>query len=82
MRTNIDIDDELMAATLQATGKTTKKAAVEEAMRYYTRAMAFRDLVEGMRGIEWDDGLGTVERLQQQRTLHAAEEGASFDHER
>ncbi len=79
MRTNIDIDDELMAQTMAASGLTTKKGAVEEAMRQYIRAMALRDLVEGMRGIDWDDGLGTVERLDRQRTLYAAEEGADFD---
>ncbi len=31
MRTNIDIDDELMRKVMAATGATTKKAAVEEA---------------------------------------------------
>ena len=81
MRTNIDIDDELMAATIKATGKATKKAAVEEAMRYYNRAKIFRDLVEGMRGIEWDDGLDTIQRLDEQRRLHAAEGDVAFDHD-
>lgn len=74
MRTNIDIDDELMATTLRATGKPTKKAAVEEAMRYYVRAKALRDLVEGMRGIEWDDGFG-----EEGGVLEAAEDQAPFD---
>jgi Arc/MetJ family transcription regulator len=82
MRTNIDIDDELMAATLKASGQTTKKAAVEQAMRYYNRAKAFRELVDGMRGIEWDDGLGTVERLEHQRRMYAAEDGVNFDVEK
>lgn len=54
MRTNIEIDDELMAATMRASGKTTKKAAVEEAMRHYTRAMLMRDIVDSTRGIGWD----------------------------
>jgi len=53
MRTNIDIDDELMAATLRASGKPSKKAAVEEAMRHYTRAMIMRDIIESTRGIGW-----------------------------
>jgi Arc/MetJ family transcription regulator len=57
-RTNIDIDDELMAATMKLSGKATKKAAVEEAMRQYTRSMIMRDLIEGMRGMAWNDGLG------------------------
>lgn len=54
MRTNIDIDDELMAATMRASGKASKKAAVEEAMRHYTRAMLMRDIIESTRGIGWD----------------------------
>ena len=53
VRTNIDIDDELMAATMKWSGKTTKKAAVEEAMRHYTRAMIMRDIIESTRGIGW-----------------------------
>lgn len=57
-RTNIDIDDELMAATMKWSGKTTKKAAVEEAMRLYTRSMIMRDIIESSRGLGWDDGLG------------------------
>ncbi len=57
-RTNIDIDDELMAATMKATGQKTKKGTVEEALRRALKAAALKDLVEGMRGIEWDDGLG------------------------
>jgi len=35
MRTNIDIDDELMRQAMAATGATTKKAAVEEALRLF-----------------------------------------------
>jgi Arc/MetJ family transcription regulator len=33
MRTNIDIDDELMREAMRATGTTTKKAAVEAGLR-------------------------------------------------
>lgn len=33
MRTNIDIDNELMAKAMAATGTTTKKAAVEASLR-------------------------------------------------
>ena len=57
MRTNIDIDDDLMAAAMKWSGKSTKKAAVEEAMRHYTKAMIMRDIIESSRGIGWDDGL-------------------------
>jgi Arc/MetJ family transcription regulator len=33
MRTNIDIDDELMAEALRRSGAPTKRAAVEEGLR-------------------------------------------------
>jgi Arc/MetJ family transcription regulator len=33
MRTNIEIDDELMRQAMAATGATTKKAAVEASLR-------------------------------------------------
>lgn len=73
-RTNIDIDDDLMAAAMKASGKTTKKAAVEDALRRLVRAAAFRELVEGMRGIGWDDGLG-----KNARRLELAEGSELFD---
>jgi Arc/MetJ family transcription regulator len=37
MRTNIVIDDKLMRDTLKATGITTKRAAVEQALRTLLR---------------------------------------------
>jgi Arc/MetJ family transcription regulator len=57
MRTNIDIDDELMAATMKWSGKGTKKAAVETAMRHYTRAMIMRDIIASTQGIGWEGDL-------------------------
>ncbi len=60
MRTNIDIDEELMAAAMKWSGMTTKKGAVEEALRQYTRAMIMRDIIESSRGIGWDGDLDTM----------------------
>jgi Arc/MetJ family transcription regulator len=37
MRTNIDIDDELMRKAIAATGLRTKKAAVEEGLKLLVR---------------------------------------------
>jgi Arc/MetJ family transcription regulator len=75
MRTNIDIDDELLTATMKWSGKKTKKAAVEEAMRHYTRAMIMRDIIESTRGIGWGGNLDEM------RT-DLNEEPASFDKKR
>lgn len=54
MRTNIDIDDELMAATMKATGQTTKKGAVEEAMRRAIKNERLRQAIDNLAGIGWD----------------------------
>jgi Arc/MetJ family transcription regulator len=53
-RTNIDIDDELMARTMTATGKISKKAAVEEAMRRAVRNQELKEALERLGGIGWD----------------------------
>lgn len=57
MRTNIDIDDKLVAAAMKVTGKTTKKATVEEALRRVVRAERQRQAIENLAGIGWDGDL-------------------------
>jgi Arc/MetJ family transcription regulator len=74
MRTNIDIDDELMAATMKATGQKTKKGAVEEAMRRAVRNQAMRDLIERTRSIGWS---GDLDAMREGRAF--AEDDTPFD---
>jgi Arc/MetJ family transcription regulator len=69
-----------MAAAMKATGQATKKGTVEEALRELIRARAFRELLDS-RIPDWDDGLGTLERLDNQRRPHAAEDSAAFRNE-
>ena len=76
-RTNIDIDDELMAETMKATGQKTKKGAVEAAMREVVRVAALHDLIEGMRGIGWEGDLDAM-----RRDLEIAEPWVPFDREK
>ena len=57
MRTNIDIDDKLMAQAMRASGNTTKRAVVEEALRLLVqvkRQVGIRSL-KGK--IQWDGDL-------------------------
>lgn len=60
MRTNIDIDDELLADAMEATGKATKKATIEEALRRvvvdYQRRKAIDDLI----GLGWEGDLDAM----------------------
>jgi Arc/MetJ family transcription regulator len=68
MRTNIDIDDELMAQTMAATGAKTKKAAVEEAMREFVRFEKQRKGLAGLRAlrgkVEW---IGDLDEMRTER---------------
>ncbi|WP_428539839.1 type II toxin-antitoxin system VapB family antitoxin [Rhodopila sp.] len=54
MRTNIEIDDRLMADTIRATGATTKRAVVEQGLQVLVRLAAQRRAVEDILGLGWD----------------------------
>ena len=60
MRTNIDIDDQLLNDAMEATGLPTKKATVEEALRRlvqrHRRIAAFKDL----EGLGWEGDLSEM----------------------
>lgn len=61
MRTNIDIDDELMAAALAAGPYRTKREAVEAGLKLLQRQAAARKLLELEGKVAW--GWGDEERL-------------------
>ena len=46
MRTNVEINDELMRAAREASGLPTKKATIEEGLRLLVRIAAGRELIE------------------------------------
>ncbi len=57
MRTNIDIDDRLLAQAQAACGTSTKKATVEEALRTVIRLREQEDIL-GLAGkVHWDGDL-------------------------
>ena len=60
MRTNIDIDDDLMEKAMKATGQRTKKAAVEEALRQTVRAARRRQALKELHGIGWEGDLDAM----------------------
>jgi antitoxin ParD1/3/4 len=55
MRTNIDIDDALMAAAMEAGGFKTKKEAVEEGLRLVRRRKVYEGLLALRGKLQWDD---------------------------
>jgi Arc/MetJ family transcription regulator len=60
MRINIDIDDALMTAAMKASGLTTKKETVEEALRLLVRNQAYED-IRALRGtVAWASDLSQM----------------------
>ena len=57
MRTNIEIDDALMAAAMTATGLRSKKATVEEALQRLVRRHRQVEAVTDMTGLGWHGDL-------------------------
>jgi Arc/MetJ family transcription regulator len=55
MRTNIEIDDALMAAAMEAGGFKTKKEAVEEGLRLVRRRQVYEGLLALRGNLQWDD---------------------------
>ena len=61
MRTNIDIDDKLMAEAMQAGAYRTKKEAVEAGLQLLRRQAAVRELLKLEGKLPW--GWGDEDRL-------------------
>jgi Arc/MetJ family transcription regulator len=58
MRTNIDIDDVLMAKAQRASGQSTKKQTVEEALRLLVRLRGQREVGAAFGKYRWRGNLG------------------------
>ncbi|NTF86852.1 type II toxin-antitoxin system VapB family antitoxin [Agrobacterium rhizogenes] len=65
MRTNIDIDDALIAEAMAATGQSTKKATVEEALRSVVRWHRQKKAFDDLTGLGWDGDLEEMRRDRQ-----------------
>ena len=60
MRTNIVIDDALMADTLMATGLRTKREAVELGLRTLLRLRRQQEIRQLRGGLSWDGDLDAM----------------------
>ena len=60
MRTNIEIDDHLIAEAMAATGLQTKKATVEEALRRLVERYRREQAIAEMAGLGWDGDLNAM----------------------
>jgi antitoxin ParD1/3/4 len=54
MRTNIDIDDALMAQAMQAGPYKTKKDAVEAGLKLLARQAAYREILKWRGKLKWE----------------------------
>jgi Arc/MetJ family transcription regulator len=57
MRTNIEIDDKLMAAALKATGLKTKREVVEEGLRRMVQIHGQRKILKYFGKFQWEGDL-------------------------
>ncbi len=56
-RTNIDIDEELAAEVMRRFGLTSKRAAVDLALRRLVGLPLTREFLLGLEGVGWDGDL-------------------------
>ena len=54
MRTNIDIDDDLLVKAMQAGPYTTKKETVEAGLRLLARQAAYREILKWEGKLKWE----------------------------
>lgn len=64
MRTNIDIDDALLAQAMAAAGLLTKRATVEEGLRLLVRLREQAKALAELKGIGWE---GDLDQMRQAR---------------
>jgi Arc/MetJ family transcription regulator len=64
MRTNIEIDDELLSQAMRATGLSTKRATVEEGLRLLVRVRAQVEALAELKGLGWE---GDLDEMRQGR---------------
>jgi Arc/MetJ family transcription regulator len=57
MRTNIEIDDELLSQAMKAAGTSTKRATVEAGLRLLVRVRKQMEALEDLTGLGWEGDL-------------------------
>lgn len=68
MRTNIEIDDELMAQAMRLTGLPTKRAVVEEGLRLVVRVRKQVQALRSLKGLGWEGDFDEMRRDRPSRT--------------
>ncbi len=71
MRTNIEIDDKLMADVMAIGGFKTKREAVEEGLRMIKRRKAYDALLAARGTLHWDDSEEHWAKVREERAAQA-----------
>jgi Arc/MetJ family transcription regulator len=66
MRTNIEIDDELLLQAMTATGLATKRATVEEGLRLLVRVRKQVKALAQLKKLGWE---GNLDKMRRGRSL-------------
>ena len=66
MRTNIDIDDDLLAQAMAVAGKATKRATVEEGLRLLIRVRRQVEALAELQGLGWEGDLDALRQGRQE----------------
>ena len=62
MRTNVEIDDELMGQAMKAGGKSTKKEAGEEALRLVVQMKKQEGILKLFGKVQWEGDLDEMRK--------------------
>ena len=62
MRTNIEIDEALLRKAMRLSGAKTKRAAVDQALRYHVRRLDLQRAFERVQGTGWQGDLAAMRR--------------------
>lgn len=60
MRTNIEVDDELLAKAMELIGAASERAAIEEALRFVVMLARQKQAIESLHGIGWEGDLDAM----------------------
>lgn len=72
MRTNIILDDELVAQAMKAGPFKTRKEAVDAGLRLLARQAAYRDILALRGKLRWDDAPAAGHRVMEESARYAA----------
>ena len=66
MRTNIEIDDRLLASAMTASGLSTKKATVEEGLKLLVRINGQVEALDDLKALGWKGNLAAIRKGRRQ----------------